>query len=95
MPLALLSPFGFSLCPGSAECLLLGRRVTALQDSGQEQSDRSLTQGGSQGCLVAKLLNHLISPLQERRRDSQAEGFGGLDVLLDGPIPTGPPGTGR
>ena len=52
MPLALLSPFGFSLCPGLPEGLLLGRRVTALQDSGQEQSDRSLTQGESHGCLV-------------------------------------------
>jgi len=27
MPLAFLGPFGFSLCPGSAESLLLGRRV--------------------------------------------------------------------
>ena len=80
MPLALLSPFGFSLCPGSAECLLLGRRVTALQDSGQEQSDRSLTQGGSQGWLVAKLLDHLIRPLQERGRDREAERLGGLEV---------------
>jgi hypothetical protein len=94
MPLALVSPFGFSLCPGSAECLLLGRRVTALQDSAQDQSDRSLTQGGSQGCLVAKLLDHLIRPLQERGRDRQAEGLGGLQVddqlelgrLLDGQV---------
>jgi len=49
MPLAFLGPFGFSLCPGSAESLLLGRRVTALQDSGEEQGDRGgLSQEGSQ-----------------------------------------------
>lgn len=52
MPLALLSPFGLALCPGSAESLLLGRRVTALQDSRQKQSDRSLTQSDSHGWLV-------------------------------------------
>ena len=36
------------------------------------------------------LLDHLIRPLQERRRDRQAEGLGGLEVddklHLDGPI---------
>jgi hypothetical protein len=42
-----------------------------------------------------KLLDHLIRPLQERRRDRQAEGLGGLEVddevepvkLFDGKIP--------
>ena len=29
---------------------------------------------------AAPLLNHLIRPLQERRRDRQAEGLGGLEV---------------
>lgn len=57
MPLALLSPFGFSLCPGSAESLLLRRRVTAVQDSRQEQSDRSLTQGDSHGWLPRQLVS--------------------------------------
>ena len=40
------------------------------------------------------LLDHLVCPLKERRRDRQAEGFGGLEVddqlelggLLDGQV---------
>src|SRR6266481_6720411 len=44
--------------------------------------------------ICAPLLDHLIRPLQERRRDRQAEGLGGLEVddelelggLLDGKI---------
>src|SRR6266446_1513120 len=44
--------------------------------------------------ICAPLLNHLIRPLQERRRDGQAEGLGGLEVddqfegrgLLDGKL---------
>jgi len=30
--------------------------------------------------ILSGLLNHLIRPLQERRRDRQAEGLGGLEV---------------
>jgi hypothetical protein len=35
-------------------------------------------------------LNDLIRPLEERRRDGQAEGLGGLEVD-DDPYPEGPP----
>ena len=63
MPLAFLGPFGFSLCPGSAESLLLGRRVAAWQDSGQEQGDDRLAHDGSQGWPVAELFDHLVRPL--------------------------------
>jgi hypothetical protein len=66
MPLAFLGPLGLSLCPRPAESLLPFRRHrTTGQDSGQEQSNHRLTRHGSHGWLVAKLLDHLIRPLQE------------------------------
>ena len=81
MPLAFLGLFGLSLCPRPAESLLPFRRYrTPGQGSGQEQSNHRLTRHGSHGWLVPELLDNRIRPLQERRRDRQAEGLGGLEV---------------
>jgi len=44
--------------------------------------DRDLFLRAKAGCggWPLLLLNHLIRPLQERRRDGEAEGLGGLEV---------------
>src|ERR1700730_10465866 len=95
MPPAFLGLFGLSLCPRPAESVLPFRRYrTPGQGPGQEQRNHRLTRHGSHGWLVAGLLDHLIRPLQERRRDREAEGLGGLEVdhqlelgrLLDGEV---------
>src|SRR6266404_5181887 len=46
--------------------------ATVLLQEGVEGGDQLGHRGG--------LLDHLIRPLQERRGDRQAEGFGGLEV---------------
>jgi hypothetical protein len=44
------------------------------------QSNHRLTRHRSHGWLAAELLDDLIRPLQERRRDRQPQGLGGLEV---------------
>jgi len=43
MAVAFSGPFGISLCPSPSDSVLLGRRVTPWQESGQEQNGRNLT----------------------------------------------------
>src|SRR5690349_8601213 len=44
------------------------------------QRDRMIASTTSSTCKAGALLDHLVRPLQERRRDGEAESFGGLDV---------------
>jgi hypothetical protein len=78
-PLALTGPLGgplgVPLLPCLADLCLPGWRYRAiLEDSSHEQPDQEASK------ILTHLLNHLIRPLQERRRDRQAEGLGGLEV---------------
>ena len=47
---------------------------------GGERRGEETTASGQQGTPAGPSLDHLIRPLQERRRDGQAEGLGGLEV---------------
>ena len=59
---------------------------------GGERRDERTGQRGQQEAAAVHLLDHLIRPRQQRRRDREAEGLGGLEVdhevelgrLLDG-----------
>jgi hypothetical protein len=65
------------------------RRRASCRSGDTEQPDRTPAKSRAtiaslrttlRALLVAKVLNHLIRPLQERRRDRQAEALGGLEV---------------
>jgi hypothetical protein len=75
--------------------LLAHPRPTATdQPDGQYELDRDDAKQGDVRHSAGALLDHLIRPLQERRRDRQAEGLRGLEVddqlklgrLLDGEV---------
>ena len=65
--------------PHVAALLAHSRPAAHDHDDGQYEPDSYHPEQGDVRHLVV-LLDHLIRPLQERRRDRQAEGLGGLEV---------------
>src|SRR6266851_6332169 len=50
-----------------------------LRPSGERRGEEAASKRADEGSAI-HLLDHLIRPLQERRRDRQAEGLGGLEI---------------
>jgi hypothetical protein len=72
-----------SVCDGraAAACYQHPRAVdTAVQLAAAAMLCRKASRAASNSGIAVGLLDHLIRPLQERRRDRQAEGLGGLEV---------------